>query len=57
MGDYETALPYVQRAADIAQRSLPEGHPHRQLYQESLDVIKLFIMMKNLGINPSDLQP
>jgi recombinational DNA repair protein (RecF pathway) len=57
MDDYETALPYVQRAADIAQRSLPEGHPHRQLYQESLDVIKLFIMMKNLGINPSDLQP
>jgi hypothetical protein len=43
MGDFETALPYVQRTADIAQRSLPEGHPDRQLYQGDLAYLKQYI--------------
>jgi len=40
MGEYSKALPYLERAFDIWQRSLPPNHPSIEDVKQSIEIVK-----------------
>jgi tetratricopeptide (TPR) repeat protein len=40
MGEQSKAVSFYERAIDIGYRSLPERHPHLQIYKENLKFVK-----------------
>jgi tetratricopeptide (TPR) repeat protein len=45
MGEQSEAVSFYERAIDIGQRSLPENHPHLQMYRENLKFVRKNLRM------------
>jgi hypothetical protein len=40
MGEYSKALSFHKKALEIEQKTLPSTHPHIQIVQKNIDILK-----------------
>ncbi len=52
LGDYEKALEYYEKALTVFKAELGENHPDTQSAQESVEIMKLYLMT---GLNEDQL--